>query len=174
MRLLESFVLGLIPLVWFAPPRVADAAEAATASRAEGTDSQSEAMPESQASADSPQDAETSPSQQAVQGREKVELADLAAETATHVEVESLKVEFKRLTAMRMREDGSLLACDGDAKVIRTISPSAISPLGTACCIWRKTRPIGWSCMIAKDRCWPSGASGAGKAWRPSALAATR
>ena len=56
--------------------------------------------------------------------REPVKVVDIAPETATHLEGESLKVEFKRLTALRIRDDDSLLASDADAKVIKIISPA--------------------------------------------------
>lgn len=56
--------------------------------------------------------------------REPVKVVDIAPETATHIEGESLKVEFKRLTALRIRDDDSLLATDADAKVIKIISPA--------------------------------------------------
>ena len=51
-------------------------------------------------------------------------IGDVAAETATHREVEPLNVEFKRLTALRICPDDSLLVCDADAKVIKAISPN--------------------------------------------------
>ena len=63
------------------------------------------------------------------QRREPVKVVDLAPETATHVESEPLKVEFKRLTALRIGRDDSLLACDGDAKLIKMISSSG-EPMG--------------------------------------------
>ena len=53
--------------------------------------------------------------------REPVKVVDISPELATHEEVESLKVEFKQLSAMRLRQDGSLLACDREAKVIRVV-----------------------------------------------------
>jgi len=53
--------------------------------------------------------------------REPVKVVDISPELATHEEAESLKVEFKQLSAMRLRQDGSLLACDREAKVIKVI-----------------------------------------------------
>lgn len=58
------------------------------------------------------------------QRREPVKVVDIAPETATHLEGETLKVEFKRLTALRIRDDDSLLATDADAKVIKIINPA--------------------------------------------------
>jgi hypothetical protein len=55
--------------------------------------------------------------------REPVKVVDISPELATHEEIESLKVEFKRLSSLRLRQDGSLLGCDADAKVIRVIGP---------------------------------------------------
>jgi hypothetical protein len=49
---------------------------------------------------------------------------DLAAETATHREVEPLGIEFKTLTALRLDGRGNLLACDGGAKQIKVIDSS--------------------------------------------------
>jgi len=56
--------------------------------------------------------------------REPVKVVDIAPETATHLEGEPLKVAFKRLTALRIRDDDCLLASDGDAKAIKIISPA--------------------------------------------------
>lgn len=63
----------------------------------------------------------TPPKKQAKK-REPVKVVDIAPETATHLEGETLKVEFKRLTALRIRDDDSLLATDADAKVIKIIN----------------------------------------------------
>jgi len=49
--------------------------------------------------------------------------ADLAAETATHEELEPLDVEFKRISALRLHTNGNLLACDGEAHQIKILSP---------------------------------------------------
>jgi acetyl esterase/lipase len=56
------------------------------------------------------------------QQRKDEPIADITPELATHEEVEPLGVEFKRLTAFRLRQDGSLLACDADAKEIKVIN----------------------------------------------------
>jgi len=49
---------------------------------------------------------------------------DVGAETATHVEVEPLPVEFESLTSLRLDAQGDLLACDGKAKEIKVIAPN--------------------------------------------------
>lgn len=60
----------------------------------------------------------------AVTAEEKQETAvDVAAETATHEEVEPLAVEFQRLASLQLAPDGNLLACDTDAQQIKVISP---------------------------------------------------
>jgi hypothetical protein len=64
------------------------------------------------------------PPEKKTPGREPVKVVDIAPETATHLECEPLKVEFKRLTALRIRDDNCLLASDGDAKAIKIISPA--------------------------------------------------
>lgn len=48
---------------------------------------------------------------------------DVAAESASHAEVEPLDVSFERLTSLQIDNDGNLLACDGDAKQIKVIGP---------------------------------------------------
>jgi hypothetical protein len=55
---------------------------------------------------------------------EDVEVGDVAAESATHVEIDPLAVEFKKLSSLMLHTDGDLLACDGEAKQIKIIAPS--------------------------------------------------
>lgn len=52
------------------------------------------------------------------------ETGDFGAETATHEELPPLRVEFRRLTALRLHPRGNLLACDGDARQIKVIDAS--------------------------------------------------
>jgi len=55
---------------------------------------------------------------------EKEVFEDLAADSATHVEIEPLEVAFKKLSSLRLHPDGDLLACDGEAKQIKIINPA--------------------------------------------------
>ncbi|MEE8450588.1 MAG: hypothetical protein V3R99_01705 [Thermoguttaceae bacterium] len=48
---------------------------------------------------------------------------DVAAETASHEEIEPLDVSFERLTSLQIDNDGNVLACDGDTKQIKVIGP---------------------------------------------------
>ena len=50
-------------------------------------------------------------------------IVDVAAETASHEEVEPLQIEFRRLSTLRLHTDGNLLAGDGEANEIKVISP---------------------------------------------------
>jgi hypothetical protein len=54
--------------------------------------------------------------------REPVKVVDISPELATHVEIEPLSTEFKRLTSFRLRPDGVLIVADGEEKRVRTIS----------------------------------------------------
>lgn len=56
---------------------------------------------------------------------------DVGAETATHEEVDPLSVEFRSLTSLRLTPQGNLLACDGEARLVKLIAPdgSLISTL---------------------------------------------
>ncbi len=54
---------------------------------------------------------------------EKEKMVDVGAESASHAELDPLKVEFKRLSAMQLNHDGNLLACDVEAKQIKVIGP---------------------------------------------------
>jgi hypothetical protein len=55
---------------------------------------------------------------------EAVAAADAGALTASHLEIEPLGVEFKRLSALRVHIDGNLLAGDAEAEEIKVISPA--------------------------------------------------
>ena len=48
---------------------------------------------------------------------------DIGAETASHKELDPLGIKFGQLTALRLHPNGSLLAADSRAKVIKVISP---------------------------------------------------
>jgi len=51
------------------------------------------------------------------------EFEDVAAETATHEEIEPLDIEFGQLSSLRLHTTGNLLACDKGAKQIKVIDP---------------------------------------------------
>ena len=53
----------------------------------------------------------------------KEKIVDIGAESASHAELEPLKVEFKRLSAMQLNHVGNLLACDAETKQIKVIGP---------------------------------------------------
>lgn len=58
-------------------------------------------------------------------GRRQQEPAvDVGAEAASHVELEPLAVEFKRLSSLRLHPGGNLLACDEGAQEIKVINPA--------------------------------------------------
>ncbi len=54
---------------------------------------------------------------------EKGTITDVGAEKATHEEVQPLDVKIGRLTALRLRPDGSLLVGDAEAKQITVVGP---------------------------------------------------
>ena len=54
---------------------------------------------------------------------EQDKIEDVAAERATHKEIEPLEVEFGRLSALRLDARGRLLACDEEQKAIKVIGP---------------------------------------------------
>ena len=56
--------------------------------------------------------------------RPSEQVVDLLPELATHQEAEPLSVEFERLTALRVRPDGTLRACDAGTKLIKQITPT--------------------------------------------------
>lgn len=57
--------------------------------------------------------------------RDKEEpIVDVAAESASHEEVEPLAIEFGRLTALRLHTNGNLLACDAQSQQIKVINPA--------------------------------------------------
>ena len=49
---------------------------------------------------------------------------DVGAATASHKELEPLRVEFGQLTALRLHPNGNLLAADSKAKAIKVIGPN--------------------------------------------------
>jgi hypothetical protein len=56
--------------------------------------------------------------------REAEATADEGSVTASHLEIEPLDIEFKRLGALRLHTDGNLLAGDAETEEIKVISPA--------------------------------------------------
>ena len=79
---------------------------------------------------------DAAPATQPRPARKDVPIEDLAADTATHGEIEPLAVAFKRLSAFRLRDDGCLVACDGEARAIKLIDSGKLTgptPVKSAC-----------------------------------------
>jgi len=49
-------------------------------------------------------------------------IEDVAADTATHQEIDPLAIEFKRLSSLQLHSNGNLLACDKEAREIKVIN----------------------------------------------------
>ncbi len=113
-----AIVLVLFSVAEARPQQQTDPAQAQQTGKPSAEPPAGDAKPEASEQAEP----KTPPKKQASK-REPVKVVDIAPETATHIEGETLKVEFKRLTALRIRDDDSLLASDADAKVIKIISP---------------------------------------------------
>ncbi len=114
-----AIVLALFSVTRAQPQQQTDPAQAQQGAKPQAEPAQQEAKPE-----DTKQARPKTPPKKKVPRREPVKVVDIAPETATHTEGEALKVEFKRLTALRIRDDDSLLASDADAKAIKIISPA--------------------------------------------------
>lgn len=114
-----AIVLALFSVTSAQAQQQAEPAEAQQAAKPKAEPARQEAKSED------PKQAEpkTPPKKKATK-RKPVKVVDIAPETATHIESEALKVEFKRLTALRIRDDDSLLASDAGAKVIKIICPA--------------------------------------------------
>jgi hypothetical protein len=114
-----AIALTLFSVTKAQPHQQAEPAQAAQVGKPQAEPAQQEAK------AEDPKQAEPEvPPEKKGTRREPVKVVDIAPETATHVEGEALKVQFKRLTALRIRDDDSLLATDADAKAIKIISPA--------------------------------------------------
>jgi len=121
---IAAIVLALFPATEAWPQQQAEPVQAKQAAGPPAPESPSE-PPRQEAKAEDPKQAKPKPQpNKKPLRREPVKVVDIAPETATHLEAESLKVEFKRLTALRIRDDDSLLASDADAKMIKIISPA--------------------------------------------------
>lgn len=100
---------------WAAPPPQAEPPERPEASQTPEPSEPSDAVKTSEDPKASEVEGKKRPR------REPVKIVDIAPETATHEEVESLGTEFKRIGTFRLRQDNALLVCDAEAKVIKVI-----------------------------------------------------
>jgi outer membrane biosynthesis protein TonB len=119
MAVCVAIVLALFSVTNAKPQQQAEPAPAQQAAEPPAEPSGQDAKPEA-----SKQAKPKTPPEKKASKREPVKVVDIAPETATHLEGEPLEVEFKRLTALRIRDDDSLLASDAGANVIKIISPA--------------------------------------------------